>query len=96
MGFENGHKLSKGRTKGSQNKLTQESKQLLKDLLFNPIQLREDFNSLDVNGRMEFRCRMAKYVMPEQKHIEFDETNYERNSIDFKDLISKIRMKGFD
>jgi hypothetical protein len=29
---------------------------------------------------------MAKYVMPKQKHIEFDETK----SIDFKDLISKI------
>ena len=63
-------------------------------MLFNPIQLREDFNSLDVNGRMEFRCRMAKYIMQEQKHIEFDETNYESKSIDFKDLISKIRMKG--
>ena len=43
---------------------------------------------------MEFRCRMAKYIMQEQKHIEFDETNYESKSIDFKDLISKIRMKG--
>ena len=94
MGFEKGHKLSKGRTKGSQNKLTKETKTLLKELLFNPIQLAQDFNSLDVNGRMEFRCRMAKYIMPEQKHIEFDETNYERNSIDFNDLISKIRMKG--
>ena len=36
---------------------------------------------------------MAKYIMPEQKHIEFDETNYESKSIDFKDLISKIRRR---
>ena len=27
--------------------------------------------------------------------VEFDETNYERNSIDLNDLISKIRMKGY-
>ena len=94
MPFEKGHKLSKGRIKGSKNKLTLEAKTFLKELLFNPIQLTKDFNSLDVNGRMEFRCRMAKYIMPEQKHIEFDETNYESKGIDFKDLISKIRVKG--
>ena len=47
-----------------------------------------------VDGRMEFICRMAKYIMPEKKHIEFDKNNYESKGIDFKDLISKIRMKG--
>ena len=74
MPFEKGHKLSKGRIKGSKNKLTLEAKTFLKELLFNPIQLTKDFNSLDVNGRMEFRCRMAKFVVPEQKQLEVEST----------------------
>ena len=38
---------------------------------------------------MEFRCRMAKYIMPEQKQLEVNETK--SASIDFKRLISNIK-----
>ena len=88
MPFQRGNKYGKGRPPKSENKLSQENKKFLNDLLFNPKQLREDFNNLDINGRMEFRCRMAKYIMPEQKQLEVNETK--SASIDFKRLISNI------
>ncbi|MBG15489.1 MAG: hypothetical protein CL853_03955 [Crocinitomicaceae bacterium] len=89
MPFQKGNKYGKGRPPKSENKLSQENKKFLNDLLFNPKQLREDFNNLDINGRMEFRCRMAKYIMPEQKQLEVNETK--SASIDFKRLISNIK-----
>ena len=89
MPFQKGNKYGKGRPPKSENKLSQENKKFLSDLLFNPKQLREDFNNLDINGRMEFRCRMAKYIMPEQKQLEVNETK--SASIDFKRLISNIK-----
>ena len=89
MPFQRGNKYGKGRPPKSENKLSQENKKFLNDLLFNPKQLREDFNNLDINGRMEFRCRMAKYIMPEQKQLEVNETK--SASIDFKRLISNIK-----
>ena len=88
MPFQKGHKLSTGRPKGATNKELTRAKKILtqiifnkeqliddlKELLFNPIQLTEDFNNLDVKGRMEFRCRMAKFVVPEQKQLEVEST----------------------
>lgn len=67
MPFEKGHKLSMGRPKGSQNKELAEAKKILNALIFEPQSIIDDFNNLDVKGRMEFRCRMAKFVIPEQK-----------------------------
>ena len=67
MPFEKGHKLSIGRPKGSQNKELAEAKKILNALIFEPQSIIDDFNNLDVKGRMEFRCRMAKFVIPEQK-----------------------------
>ena len=72
MGFKKGNTFGKGRPKGSLNKVTQETKDFLKDLLFNPKQLKIDFQELDVNGRMELRCRLAEFVLPKQKQLEIE------------------------
>ena len=72
MPFQKGHKLSTGRPKGASNKELSRAKKILNQIIFNKQQIIEDFNNLDVKGRMEFRCRMAKFVIPEQKAIEVD------------------------
>ena len=70
MPFQKGHKLATGRPAGSFNKETAEAKKILSTIIFNPQGIVDDFNNLDVKGRMEFRCRMAKFVIPEQKAVE--------------------------
>ena len=70
MPFQKGHKLATGRPAGSLNKETAEAKKILSTIIFNPQHIVDDFNNLDVKGRMEFRCRMAKFVIPEQKAVE--------------------------
>ena len=35
---------------------------------------------------MEFRCRMAKFVMPEQKQIEVDNTNIDSPRLTMSEL----------
>ena len=75
MPFQKGHKLSTGRPKGSKNSELVRAKKILNQIIFNKKELINDFNSLDVKGRMEFRCRMAKYVIPEQKQLELETTN---------------------
>ena len=67
MPFEKGHKLATGRPRGSQNKELAAAKKILNKIIFEPQSIIDDFNNLDVKGRMEFRCRMAKFVIPEQK-----------------------------
>jgi hypothetical protein len=76
MPFQKGHKLSTGRPKGAKNTELAKAKKILNQIIFNKQQLINDFNSLDVNGRMEFRCRMAKYVIPEQKQLEVESTHH--------------------
>ena len=72
MPFQKGHKLATGRPAGSLNKETAEAKKILSTIIFNPQGIVDDFNNLDVKGRMEFRCRMAKFVIPEQKAVEVE------------------------
>lgn len=73
MPFQKGHKLATGRPRGSQNKELSQAKKILNSLIFNPQHIVDDFNKLDVRGRMEFRVRMAKYVIPEPKAVEIDD-----------------------
>ena len=72
MPFQKGHKLSNGRPKGALNKELSEAKKILNTIIFDKEKIVEDFNQLDVRGRMEFRVRMAKFVIPEQKAIEVE------------------------
>ena len=72
MPFQKGHKLSTGRPRGSKNKELTEAKKVLNKLIFDKKTIIDDFNKLDVKGRMEFRVRMAKFVIPEQKAVEVD------------------------
>ena len=62
--FTKGNKYGKGRPAGSQNKLTKTSKDFLKSVLFNEEEFLEDYKTLNVNGRMELRIKLASYVLP--------------------------------
>tara|TARA_R100001443_G_scaffold25905_1_gene38960 strand:+ start:1578 stop:1883 length:306 start_codon:yes stop_codon:yes gene_type:complete len=73
MPFQKGHKLSTGRPNGARNKELSEAKKILNKIIFEPQSIIDDFNNLDVKGRMEFRCRMARFVIPEQKAVEIDQ-----------------------
>ena len=72
MPFEKGHKLATGRPKGSLNKELSEAKKILNTIIFDKQKIVDDFNELDVRGRMEFRVRMAKFVILEQKDVEVE------------------------
>ena len=72
MPFEKGHKLDTGRPKGSLNRELSEAKKILNTIIFDKQKIVDDFNELDVRGRMEFRVRMAKFVIPEQKAVEVE------------------------
>ena len=54
--FTKGNTYGKGRPTGSQNKLTKTSKDFLKSVLFNEKEFLEDYKTLNVNGRILFRC----------------------------------------
>ena len=68
--FTKGNKYGKGRPAGSQNKLTKTSKDFLKSVLFNEEEFLEDYKTLNVNGRMELRIKLASYVLPKAQSIE--------------------------
>ena len=70
MPFEKGNQLSKGRPAGSQNKVSKSSKNFLKSVLFNEEEFLEDYKTLNVNGRMELRIKLASYVLPKAQSIE--------------------------
>ena len=64
MTFQKGHKLATGRPKGSLNKLTKANREFLHSILFDEEQFIKDWMSLDLNGRMELRTRLASYILP--------------------------------
>ena len=68
--FTKGNTYGKGRPTGSQNKLTKTSKDFLKSVLFNEEEFLEDYKTLNVNGRMELRIKLASYVLPKAQSIE--------------------------
>ena len=67
--FTKGNKYGKGRPAGSQNKLTKTSKDFLKSVLFNEEEFLEDYKTLNVNGRMELRIKLASYVLPKAQSM---------------------------
>jgi hypothetical protein len=71
--FRKGNTYGKGRPAGSQNKLTKTSKDFLKSVLFNEKEFLADYKTLNVNGRMELRIKLASYVLPKaQPEDEFE------------------------
>ena len=70
MKFEKGNKLG-GRTKGSNNKLTQDIRKAFKDLLANNLEaIEEDFKSLEPKDRIKLFLDMSKFVLPTLKQVE--------------------------
>ena len=63
MAFQKGNTYGKGRPPGGQNKLSKANKDFLHQLLFNEEQLAQDFEELDLKGRMELRIRLAPYIL---------------------------------
>ena len=64
MGFKKGNTYGKGRPVGSQNKLSKANREFLHHILFDQEQFIQDWISLDLNGRMELRTRLAPYILP--------------------------------
>ena len=77
MGFKKGNTYGKGRPVGSQNKLSKANREFLHHILFDQEQFIQDWISLDLNGRMELRTRLAPYILPkagtEESYIELKE-----------------------
>jgi len=84
MPFKKGHKLSKGRPKGSTNISTGKKKEYLLSLLFDEEQMFNDFQKLNVNERMELRIKLAPYILPKptvnESEINFIKTEYDNSS----------------
>lgn len=71
--FTKGNTYGKGRPAGSQNKVSKSAKNFLKSVLFNEKEFLEDYKTLNVNGRMELRIKLASYVLPKaQPEDEFE------------------------
>ena len=71
--FTKGNTYGKGRPAGSQNKVNKSAKNFLKSVLFNEEEFLEDYKTLNVNGRMELRIKLASYVLPKaQPEDEFE------------------------
>ena len=71
--FSKGNTYGKGRPAGSQNKVSKSAKNFLKSVLFNEEEFLEDYKTLNVNGRMELRIKLASYVLPKaQPEDEFE------------------------
>ena len=62
--FTKGNTYGKGRPNGSQNKLTKANREFLHHVLFDEEQFIRYWMSLDLNGRMELRTRLASYILP--------------------------------
>ena len=67
MKYEVGNTYGTGRPKGSPNKTTAETKQLINDLVFNREEFTEDWKQMDAHARMEIRIKLAKFIVPEPK-----------------------------
>ena len=67
MKYELGNTYGTGRPKGSPNKTTAETKQLINDIVFNREEFTEDWEQMYVRERMEIRIKLAKFIVPEPK-----------------------------
>ena len=88
MGFKKGNTYGKGRPVGSQNKLSKANREFLHHILFDQEQFIQDWISLDLNGRMELRTRLAPYIPPK--------AGTEENFIQLKEPPLKQFMKSLD
>ena len=73
MPFKSGHKPSKGRPKGSGNKVSEDLKKHIADLL--AYKTERDFSDLDTMSpyeRQRLKNELRKYVHPTMKSIEID------------------------
>ena len=73
MPFKSGHKLSKGRPKGSGNKVSEDLKKHIADLL--AYKTERDFSDLDAMSIYELqrlKNELKKYIHPTMKSVEID------------------------
>ena len=67
MKYELGNTYGSGRPKGSPNKTTAETKELINDLVFNREEFTSDWKHMNAHERMEIRIKLAKFIIPEPK-----------------------------
>ena len=109
MGFKKGNTYGKGRPVGSQNKLTKANREFLHYVLFDQEQFLNDWVSLDLNGRMELRTRLAPYILPKAENVllQSDNINHsklynafgldtpqENKEFNFREFMGKLKAKS--
>jgi len=67
MKYEVGNNYGVGRPKGSPNKTTAETKELISELVFNREEFTTDWKHMNAHERMEIRIKLAKFIIPEPK-----------------------------
>ena len=61
MPFKKGHKLSKGRPKGSKNKSKDVDKQKIQEIFYNVEEMKRDFETLDAYKKFDVRMKAMNH-----------------------------------
>jgi hypothetical protein len=95
MPFQNENKLSVGRPKGSQSKLTTEVKDKLQDLMDNVLDS-IDVSKLDDNQKLKLLQIGVQYIVPKLKHTSSEEGWFDQPLFPTAiDIISKDEDGGW-
>lgn len=71
MAFQEGHKLAKGRPRGSVNRSTAEVRELFSNLLTDNLEtLQNDIGQLSPKDRVRSLLELAKFVLPTMKSLD--------------------------
>jgi hypothetical protein len=80
MAFEKGNNLGNGRPKGSENKSTKLTKELLQSVLdSNTEKLMLEMEKLEGRSFIDMYLRIADFILPKQQRINPDELDIEKN-----------------
>ena len=76
MPFENNHKLSEGRPRGSKNITTQNVRNNFQALVQNNLeQLQKDIDTLEPYERIKIIMQLSKFILPQLKSIEVEKVD---------------------
>ena len=102
MPFENNHKLSEGRPRGSKNITTQNVRENFQTLVENNLeQLQKDIDTLEPYERIKIIMQLSKFILPQLKSIEVEQVtprdkfrHYTDTQLEEK-IIQYAREKGY-
>lgn len=89
--FTTGNKAG-GRSPGSKNQITQNIRETFLCFLQNNLEgMQEDLDQLEPRGRFDVIFKMAKYILPTLKSIEFGNVLDSLTEEDFEKLIKRLK-----